>query len=292
MAPLFDESNSPLVLFGVGVKLRRLFLQRGSLIMQDFSVFPDEILRLAKDLKFDPESKIVTLILDKVDLIDDHRLKLISFGTFAYSALALTEGIGLMLEKVWAEYLTLILTISFLPWELYELSRHANWFRLSLLLINLVVLWYLVWLLKQKQTQDWKTTKATADAVYALLLRGSNVLASDELVEVSLAGQEIKPEKVEAGTGFYEEKFSRGEIKPDMGNITLKKVDQGVAWGSVHWQYLEDMSKVTAYDGTPLKLTKELYTKQLTEKGPVLVPVNLQARADVLHRRCADRGQV
>ncbi len=130
-----------------------------------------------------------------------------------------------------------------------------------------------VWLLKQKQTQDWKTTKATADAVYALLLRGSNVLASDELVEVSLAGQEIKPEKVEAGTGFYEEKFIRGEIKPDMGNISVKKLDKGVAWGSVHWQYLEDMSKVTAYEGTPLKLTKSLYTKQYTTKGPVLEPV-------------------
>jgi uncharacterized protein YfaS (alpha-2-macroglobulin family) len=130
-----------------------------------------------------------------------------------------------------------------------------------------------VWLLKQKQTQDWKTTKATADAVYALLLRGSNLLASDELVEVSLAGQEIKPEKVEAGTGFYEEKFLRGEIKPEMGNIGVKKVDQGVAWGSVHWQYLEDMSKVTAYEGTPLKLTKTLYTRQYTKKGPVLEPV-------------------
>jgi hypothetical protein len=130
-----------------------------------------------------------------------------------------------------------------------------------------------VWLLKQKQTQDWRTTKATADAVYALLLRGSNVLASDELVEVSLAGQEIKPEKVEAGTGFYEEKFTRGEIKPDMGNITVKKLDQGVAWGSIHWQYLEDMSKVTAYEGTPLKITKSLYTKQYTGKGPVLQPV-------------------
>ena len=118
----------------------------------------DEILRLAKDLKFDPESKIVTLILEKVDLIDDHRLKLISLGTFAYSALALTEGIGLMLEKVWAEYLTLALTISFLPWELYELSRHANWFRLSLLLINLVVLWYLVWLLKKKETETSEAT--------------------------------------------------------------------------------------------------------------------------------------
>jgi uncharacterized protein YfaS (alpha-2-macroglobulin family) len=130
-----------------------------------------------------------------------------------------------------------------------------------------------VWLLKQKQTQDWKTTKATADAVYALLLRGSNVLASDELVEVSLGGSVIQPEKVEAGTGFYEQKFVRSEIKPEQGNITVKKVDQGVAWGSVHWQYLEDMSKVTAYEGTPLKVTKTLYTRQYTKKGPVLEAV-------------------
>ncbi len=130
-----------------------------------------------------------------------------------------------------------------------------------------------VWLLKQKQTQDWKTTKATADAVYALLLRGSNMLASDELVEVSLGENVIQPEKVEAGTGFYEQKFIRGEIKPEMGNITVKKIDPGVAWGSVDWQYLEDMSKVTAYAGTPLKLTKTLYTRQFTKQGPVLQAV-------------------
>ncbi len=112
----------------------------------------DEVMRLAMMLKFDPESKFITLLLDKVDLIDAHRLKLISLATFGYSVLALTEGIGLMLEKTWAEYLTLILTVSFLPWELFELTRHPNWFRLSLLLINLAVLGYLLWLLKKKKT--------------------------------------------------------------------------------------------------------------------------------------------
>lgn len=111
----------------------------------------DEIMRIATALKFDPESKIVTLLLEKVDLIDAHRLKQISLATFGYSILALTEGIGLMLEKVWAEYLTLTLTISFLPWEVFEIFRHPNWFRLSLLLINLAVLAYLVWLLKRKK---------------------------------------------------------------------------------------------------------------------------------------------
>lgn len=114
----------------------------------------DEIMRIATALKFDPESKVVTLLLEKVDLIDAHRLKQISLATFGYSVLALTEGIGLVLEKVWAEYLTLTLTISFLPWELFELTRHPNSFRLSLLLINLAVLAYLIWLLRKKKEKQ------------------------------------------------------------------------------------------------------------------------------------------
>src|SRR5436305_12766758 len=72
-----------------------------------------------------------------------------------------------------------------------------------------------VWLIKQKQTQDWKTTKATADAVYGLLLRGTNALASDALVEITLDRVAIKPEKVEAGTGFYERRFAGPEVKAE-----------------------------------------------------------------------------
>jgi len=130
-----------------------------------------------------------------------------------------------------------------------------------------------VWLLKQKQTQAWKTTMATANAIYALLLRGADLLASDAIVEVALAGQWIQPEQIEAGTGFYEERFIRREIEPDMGQITVRKVDEGVSWGSVHWQYLEDMSKVTPYEGTPLQLQKNLYVKRTTDQGQVLYPV-------------------
>jgi uncharacterized membrane protein (DUF2068 family) len=111
----------------------------------------DEVMRLATALRFDPESRVVGLVMDKVDLIDAQRLREIGFATFAYSAIALTEGIGLLLAKVWAEYLTLILTISFLPWELYELIRRPTWVRLGLLVTNLLVLWYLVWLLKRKR---------------------------------------------------------------------------------------------------------------------------------------------
>jgi len=79
--------------------------------------------------------------------------------------------------------------------------------------------------------------------------------------------------RVEAGTGFYERRFAGAEIKPKLGEITVRKVDEGVAWGSVHWQYLEEMSKVTPYQGTPLRLKKSLYTKVNTRKGPMLESV-------------------
>jgi uncharacterized protein YfaS (alpha-2-macroglobulin family) len=144
-----------------------------------------------------------------------------------------------------------------------------------------------VWLLKQKQTQDWKTTTATADAIYALLLRGQSLLASDRLVEVTVGGIKVTPEAtaenrkqkkeiesvVEPGTGFYERRFTGTEVNAKMGEISVKKMDEGVSWGSVHWQYFEDVSKVMAHEGTPLKLKKSLFVKVNTAKGPALEPV-------------------
>lgn len=112
----------------------------------------DEVLKLARILHRDPESKLVTLLLEKVDLVDAHRLKQLGIGTFAYSALALTEGIGLLLERTWAEFLTLAITVSFVPWEIYEMVKHVTWMKVILFAGNLAVLGYLVWLLERKGT--------------------------------------------------------------------------------------------------------------------------------------------
>jgi uncharacterized membrane protein (DUF2068 family) len=90
-------------------------------------------------------------VMEKITLVDPKKLKEIGFFTFLYSAIALTEGLGLFLEKVWAEYLTLSLTVMFLPWELYELLRSPTWVRLGLLVINLLVLAYLLWILERKK---------------------------------------------------------------------------------------------------------------------------------------------
>lgn len=130
-----------------------------------------------------------------------------------------------------------------------------------------------IWLLKQKQTQAWKTTKSTADAVYALLLRGADNLASSKLVSVKIGGQPIQPEQVEAGTGFFQEKFTGGDINSNQKTVEVAKSDDGIAWGSVHWQYLEDVSKIEPYEGTPLTLKKRLFIKKNTDDGPEIAPV-------------------
>ena len=135
-----------------------------------------------------------------------------------------------------------------------------------------------VWLLKQKQTQDWKTTRATADAIYALLLKGTDLLASKELVEVSLGYEKIDPlnldgTSVEAGTGYFQTSWAGSEITPEMGQITVTKKDKGIAWGAVYWQYFEDLDKIIAA-ATPLHVEKHLFLEQNTASGPELVAVD------------------
>ena len=73
-----------------------------------------------------------------------------------------------------------------------------------------------LWLLKQKQTQNWKTTKATSDAVYALLLRGANLLSSDALVRTKLGEVDVTPDSAEAAAGFYEHRFAAPQITPSL----------------------------------------------------------------------------
>ncbi len=111
----------------------------------------DVAMHIVQKLPLDPQGHLVSLLMLKVDLVNPMRLREGGFLALAYSALSLTEGIGLLLEKVWAEDRTRGLTISFLPWELYELAREPDLTRLGLLLANLAVLAYIVWFLRRKK---------------------------------------------------------------------------------------------------------------------------------------------
>ncbi|MGI9176378.1 MAG: alpha-2-macroglobulin family protein [Pirellulales bacterium] len=128
------------------------------------------------------------------------------------------------------------------------------------------------WLLSQKRTSRWPGTVATADAVGALFGRGRDLLASQELVTVTVGGQQVEPARVEAGTGFFEERFVRREITPAMGEVVMTKPGKGFAWGGVHWQYLDAIDNVPAAGRAELAIDKQLFVKRLTKAGPVLEP--------------------
>jgi len=112
------------------------------------------LLRVASMLHFDPEGQFIGMLQDKADLISGHQLRQLSLATFGYSALSLVEGIGLMMEKTWAEYLTLTLTICALPYEMYEMIRRPTTIHAGLLLVNVAVLAYLLWFIRRHRRQQ------------------------------------------------------------------------------------------------------------------------------------------
>lgn len=128
-----------------------------------------------------------------------------------------------------------------------------------------------IWLLKNKQTNQWKTTKATTEAVYALLLQGSDWLTITDAVEVMVGGEKIESSKlenvkVEAGTGYYKTSWNTNEIESKKAEVQLTKKGDGIAWGAMYWQYFEDLDKITSAE-SPLKLKKKLFLMQYTNTG-------------------------
>jgi uncharacterized membrane protein (DUF2068 family) len=94
--------------------------------------------------RVDPRNRFIHWLLAKLPMVDDRKLKELSVGTFIYSAVFLTEGVGLALHKRWAEYFTIITTSSFLPLEVYEIIHRATIAKGVALVINIAVVVYLV----------------------------------------------------------------------------------------------------------------------------------------------------
>jgi uncharacterized membrane protein (DUF2068 family) len=111
----------------------------------------DVLERFAYHLRFNPESKFINFLLVESSLLDERLLKRIVEVFFIYAGLDLVEGIGLYLEKTWAEYLTLAITASFLPLEIYEVHNKLTLIRASLLVINALVFVYLFKLVAERR---------------------------------------------------------------------------------------------------------------------------------------------
>ncbi len=131
-----------------------------------------------------------------------------------------------------------------------------------------------VWLLRQKQTTDWRTTKATAEACYALLLRGTDLLANKELAIITVGKLLVQPDKVEAGTGYFKTNWLGSDITADLGRINIKPpTTNQLSYGAMYWQYFENIDKITS-SNNQLQLNKKLFLQQNSPTGPVLKPID------------------
>lgn len=137
------------------------------------------------------------------------------------------------------------------------------------------------WLLSQKQTNRWGSTRATAEACHALLMTGTDWLSADRKAEIQLGRNTpitIKPTDTN-GLGYLKGVVDGEKIKADMGEIQVnitgsdRKENAGTGWGAVHWQYFEHMDRITASSG-PLGLKKRLFIERKTDRGPVLEPLS------------------
>jgi len=135
-----------------------------------------------------------------------------------------------------------------------------------------------IWLLKNKQTTHWKTTKATASAIYALL-QDNKSLDNDKLVDISFDTKiEYQPilEKAKAsaqkGTGYFKASFNK--FDKNMATVKVKNPNSNIAWGGLYWQYFENLDKIKTFRETPLTIDKKLFITKENQAGEELIPIN------------------
>jgi uncharacterized membrane protein (DUF2068 family) len=124
--------------------------------------FGDQMAQLADLMRYSPESKFIHWIFDKASLLTDRRLEQVAAVAMVYGSTELVESYGLLFQRTWGEYLTMILTAAFLPLDIYELFDHFTWVKLAFTIANALIVWYLVWLILRN-----RRTRAAARAAAA-----------------------------------------------------------------------------------------------------------------------------
>lgn len=114
----------------------------------------DLVMRITAVLHFDPEGRFVGFLMNQADLVGNHQLRQVGFFSIIYGCVCVVEGVGLYLERTWAEYFTVTLTVLALPYELWELFQEPTALRASVLAANLVVLFYLIWLIRRMRRDE------------------------------------------------------------------------------------------------------------------------------------------
>lgn len=128
------------------------------------------------------------------------------------------------------------------------------------------------WLLKNKQTNHWGTTKENTEAIFALLLRGDDWVRTKNDIKIAIGKQSITPNDLEKETGYYKKTWSSTEITPELGKLSINFKSGNVSYGALYWQYFEDLNNIT-FAKTPLALDKKLYKKVYSANVDQIIPI-------------------
>jgi phosphoribosylanthranilate isomerase len=101
----------------------------------------------------DVANKYVAAGLERLVGMGNTQLVELSVVALVYAAILFVEGIGLWMQKRWAEYLTVISTAIFIPFEIYEIYTRPTWVRIAILAVNIFVVWYLATRLKDEKNE-------------------------------------------------------------------------------------------------------------------------------------------
>ncbi len=134
-----------------------------------------------------------------------------------------------------------------------------------------------VWLLTQKQTNSWENSASTADAIYALLMRGSDWFAEGKEVTLRFGNTPINTEGGVAGTGFIQRRWNANEVTQEMQQLTVNNPTKHLVWGGLFRQYFVPLDEVKS-DEAGFTIKRELFVETVTDKGKKLVPVGTAFR--------------
>ncbi|MFA9290507.1 MAG: MG2 domain-containing protein [Solirubrobacteraceae bacterium] len=151
-----------------------------------------------------------------------------------------------------------------------------------------------VWLLKNKQTKSWSNTKTTTEAVYALLLQGSDFVNVKNETKITWGNTEklnlkLQENPEEVGSGYIKINYKKEEIQPELATLTIKNDNKVPGFGGLYWQYFEELDKIKSSENGPMKMQKELYIKKVVGQDK---PLELEKITNTSNLKIGDRVTV
>lgn len=134
------------------------------------------------------------------------------------------------------------------------------------------------WLLMQKHQQAWSNTKATAEAVFALMLGDADVLNTENSTTLRVGNERFVPAREETsvpGTGYFTKSWTEDAITPKLAELSISADTSHFVFGACYWQYVEEISKVSE-SSTGLRIQRALYHEEIGPNGARLVPVTAE----------------